>query len=35
MDPKFFKMRSFFEMFRENIRAAFIPGYMVTVDETL
>ena len=34
-DPKFFKMRSLFDMFRENIRGALIPGYMVTVDETL
>ena len=35
IDPKFFKMRSLFEKFRDNIRAALIPGYMVTVDETL
>ena len=34
-DPKFFKMRSLFDMFRKNIRSALIPGYMVTVDETL
>ena len=34
-DPKFFKMRSLFDMFRKNIRSALIPGYMVTVDEIL
>ena len=34
-DPKFYKMRSYFEQFRKNIRVAYEPGYLLCVDETL
>ena len=34
-DPKFFKMREIFDLFRQNIKQAFEPGYYLCVDETL
>jgi hypothetical protein len=33
--PKFYKINEYFEMFRENIQSAFIPGGELCVDETL
>ena len=34
-DPKFYKMRSFFEEWRTNIQNAYEPGLDLCVDETL
>ena len=32
---KFFKIEHIFSLFRENIIAAYIPGYYLCIDETL
>ena len=34
-NKKFFKMNTFYDIFRKNIRAALIPGKNLTIDETL
>ena len=34
-DPKFFKMRYVFNIFKKNIQEAFVPGYYLCIDETL
>ena len=34
-NKKFFKMNTFYDIFRKNIRAVFIPGKNLTIDENV
>ena len=34
-DPKFYKMREYFEIWRENLRSSYVPGPDLCVDETM